>query len=100
MRTSIAQRDSTALSLMFGLPPDQDVADRVVISADVPFDPVCNRDMRRYVAVTSRRHSSSDRETIVNRLLDWAEDARARGRERRAEYLVCLAWEAYDRVPG
>jgi len=39
----------------------------------------------------------SSRDKTVNRLLDWAEDARMAGRRERAEYLLSLAWEAFDR---
>ena len=39
-----------------------------------------------------------DWEAFVNRLLDWADEARRRGRRQRAEDLVCLAWEAYERM--
>ena len=37
------------------------------------------------------------RDKLVNRLLDWAQEARLGGREERAEMLLALAWEAYDR---
>jgi len=35
-------------------------------------------------------------ELLINRLLDWAEEARGQGRLKRADYLLSLAWEAYD----
>lgn len=38
------------------------------------------------------------RDKVVNRLLDWADDSHRRGQELRAEYLIALAWEAYDRL--
>jgi hypothetical protein len=48
---------------------------------------------------SSRVHSHSSRVTIVDLLLDWSDEARRLGRVQRAEYLLCLAWEAYDRLP-
>jgi hypothetical protein len=42
----------------------------------------------------------ADRATIVNRILDWSDEARARGQVRRAEHMVCLAWAAYDQTPA
>lgn len=42
--------------------------------------------------------TTADRDAVVNRVLDWSEAARARGREERAQRLLCLAWEAFDRA--
>jgi len=36
--------------------------------------------------------------SFIDRVLTWAEEARNNGRELRAEYLVCVAWQAYDEV--
>jgi hypothetical protein len=33
---------------------------------------------------------------VIERLLDWCEQARRSGRERRADALLLLAWKAYD----
>ena len=33
---------------------------------------------------------------IIDRLLNWVDEARSNGRELRAEYLIGLAWVAYD----
>jgi hypothetical protein len=98
MRTSIAQNDGAVLPLMFGL--QTEVGDRRLTGVDLSSDPAQRSDGESYASVFAHSRLSHDRETIVNRVLDWAEEARARGRVRRAEYLVCLAWEAYDRVPG
>ena len=42
--------------------------------------------------------NSEKRDVMVNRLLDWAEQARAHGHENRSEELTLLAWEAYERL--
>lgn len=63
------------------------------------LSPVRNRDGKVGAFVVDYTRSRSNRDTIVNRLLDWSDNARRLGRVRRADYLVCLAWEAYDRVP-
>lgn len=34
---------------------------------------------------------------VTERLLVWSEEARRRGQPARAEALLLLAWEAYDR---
>jgi hypothetical protein len=34
---------------------------------------------------------------VTDRLLDWTEQASLAGRRHRAETLLLLAWEAYDR---
>ena len=38
------------------------------------------------------------RDVMVNRLLDWAEQARSHGRDNRSEDLTLLAWDAYERI--
>ena len=37
-----------------------------------------------------------EQELVINRLLDWAEEARRHGRSKRADHLVDLAWIAFD----
>ena len=37
-----------------------------------------------------------NRDFVIHRLLDWADEARGKRRLARAEHLVELAWEAYD----
>lgn len=44
--------------------------------------------------------SRLDRGATINRILDWCDEARAGGRAERAQFLTCLAWEAYDRLPA
>ena len=38
-----------------------------------------------------------DPDAAVARLADWADEARHSGRARRADELLSLAWQAYDR---
>jgi hypothetical protein len=45
-----------------------------------------------------RRLAGLDRTSVINRILDWSDEARAKGRNDRAQYLTCLAWSAYDGV--
>ena len=40
-----------------------------------------------------------DRDTVVNRILDWAEQARLLNRLQRSNELTRLAWEAYETLP-
>ena len=39
------------------------------------------------------------RDTVVNRILDWAEQARLLNRLQRSNELTRLAWEAYETLP-
>ena len=88
------QNDSTALLCGFSLQPE---AGERVLCGGYP-GPMHVSDGSGRASVFAHSTVSANRETVVNRLLDWAEEARARGRERRAENLVCLAWDAYDRL--
>lgn len=44
-----------------------------------------------------RPRPSRDPHALVERLTDWSEAARRAGRTERADRLLLLAWEAYDR---
>lgn len=101
MQASVARNDDTCLPLMFGMkPPGELVAGQLVdcvppmrSAAIAPID-----NSHRRARDLDVRDSHSDWETVVTRLLDWADEAKLRGRARRADYLVCLAWEAYERL--
>ena len=67
---------------------------RPLPTADVDGVPVVSMDGSQ----VSVYRSSCERDIIINRLLDWAEEARSRGREQRSEELTLLAWEAYERL--
>jgi len=84
---------------MFAMPPGEELAATTFTQAGASLGPVCIQDSQTFVSVGTDAHARFDRDTIINRLLDWAVEAREQGRVRRADYLVCLAWEAYDRVP-
>jgi hypothetical protein len=99
MRTSVVQDNDASLSLTLGIPSGEELADARLTGRATPSDPVRGCDAQACACAGDRSHRRYDRETMVNRLLDWSEAARALGRVQRAEYLVCLAWEAYDRVP-
>ena len=98
MRTSLAQADHAAPFPIFAVPPVGDLAAAASTSVSASFGPMRSYDGQALVSATAA-HAHFDRETVVNRLLDWAVEARERGRVKRADYLVCLAWDAYDRVP-
>jgi hypothetical protein len=100
MVTSVAHADHAAPFPMFAMPPGEKLADTTFAPMGASFGPVCIQDGQAVASVGAHAHARFDREKIVNRLLDWAEEAREQGRARRADYLVCLAWDAYDRVPG
>lgn len=85
--------------LIFAIGSGEEVARETLATAGTSFGPVCNHDGLTYPLTVDRFHPRADRDTIVNRLLDWSNEARRVGRVERAEYLVCLAWEAYDRAP-
>lgn len=86
--------------LMFATRSGEEPAGGTFTAAETSFGPIRNHDSKAYSFIVDRSGGRADRATIVNRLLDWSDEARATGRLRRAEYLVCLAWDAYDRVPG
>ena len=99
MEIRIAANDDAAPSLTFGTGSSEQPAGQTFTTAGASLGPVRNPDDKACAIVVDYSHSRSNREAIVNRLLDWSDEARRLGRVRRAEYLVCLAWEAYDRVP-
>ena len=99
MFNSVAQADHAAPLPMFTMPPGKRLAGTTFNPEGAAHGPVRNHGSQAYVSAGIDTHARFDRETIINRLLDWAVEAREQGRVRRAEYLVCLAWEAYDRVP-
>jgi hypothetical protein len=99
METRIAPNDDAEPSLIFGIRSGEELAGRTVTPAVASHSPVRNHDGKACAFVVDYSHSRSNRGSIVNRLLDWSDEARRLGRVRRAEYLVCLAWDAYDRVP-
>lgn len=96
MRTAVAQADHAAPFPIFAMPSGEELAATTFTPDRGSFGPVRHHDS---VSVATDAHAHFDRDTIINRLLDWAAEAREQGRLRRYDYLVCLAWEAYDRVP-
>jgi hypothetical protein len=62
------------------------------------LSPVCNH--QGEARASAGGCVRADRASIVNRILDWSDEARARGQVRRAEHMVCLAWAAYDQTPA
>jgi hypothetical protein len=99
METRIAPNDDAGPSLTVGIGSSEGLAGRTLTTAGASLSPGRNHDGNALAFVVDHLHSRSNRATIVNRLLDWSDEARRLGRVRRAEYRVCLAWEAYDRVP-
>ena len=45
-----------------------------------------------------RRRATAERDAVVNRILDWCDQAHTNRRDERAQYLLNLAWEAFDRL--
>jgi hypothetical protein len=99
METRIAANDDFPPSPTYGIWASEELAGRTSITAGASLSPTHNPDDNTWALVVDDSHSRSNRGAIVNRLLDWSEEARGQDRLRRAEYLVWLAWEAYDRVP-
>ncbi len=99
MESRIAPNDNAAPSLIFAIGSGEELARRTFTTAGASLSPVGNDDGPACAFVVDYSYSRSNRGTIVNRLLDWSDEARRLGRVRRAEYLVGLAWEAYGRVP-
>ena len=99
METRIARNDNAALSLTFGIGSSEELAGRTLTTAGTSRRPVRNPDGKACALAVDYAHLRSNRDTIVTRLLDWSDEACRLGHVRRMEYLVCLAWEAYDRVP-
>jgi len=100
MGTSGASNHDAAPGLTLAIPSGEEPTGRALTTAETFCGPVCDHDNRAYPFVIDRSRRRADRATIVNRLLDWSDEARATGRVPRAEYLVWLAWDAYDRAPG
>jgi hypothetical protein len=99
METRIAPNDDAEPSLIVGIQSGEELAGRTVTPAVASLSPVRNQDGKACAFVVDYSRSRSNRASIVNRLLDWSEQARRLGRVQRAECLVCLAWQAYDRAP-
>lgn len=55
------------------------------------------QDNRRVASPGHRPRPLRDPPGVAARLADWSEAARLAGRTRRADRLLLLAWEAYDR---
>ena len=49
-----------------------------------------------YLSPVHHHRLRRNRNSVVNRLLYWADRAREQGRERRANHLIELAWTVYD----
>ncbi len=99
MRTSVAQGDSATAFPMLGILPGEELAGPAFPAEGASLAPVRDDDGPARASVVAWSRACSEREKVVNRLLDWADEARRQGRMRRADFLVCLAWDAYDRVP-
>lgn len=100
MEIRIAQSGGSAPSLIFDPTSGGEFASSVYTSAGVSLGPACNNGGMACASVVECSRPRFDRATIVNRMLDWSDEARAKGRVQRAEYLVCLAWDAYEQAPG
>jgi hypothetical protein len=102
MNTRITSQNEAVPSLLAWTGSSEQLMGRTWTMADASLTPnsVRNQDGNVYASVVDRSRRHADRATIVNRMLDWSDEARANGRVRRAEDLVCLAWEAYERIPG
>jgi hypothetical protein len=98
MQASTAQHDDACPSLMFAPLQDEEFADGTLPVTGVSFAMVRPNKSPAGIFVDQYSRSRPDWETFVNRLLDWADEAKRQGRERRADYLVSLAWEAYARM--
>ncbi|HUB15876.1 MAG TPA: hypothetical protein VMB34_28275 [Acetobacteraceae bacterium] len=42
---------------------------------------------------------AADPDAVVNRILDWCDQAHANRRDERVRHLLNLAWQAFDRLP-
>lgn len=58
---------------------------------------VPEQDNRRVACLGHRPRPLRDPHAAAVRLAGWSEAARSAGRTRRADRLLLLAWEAYDR---
>ncbi len=100
MGTSDTSNQDATPHLMFAVASGEESTGGTSTTAESSSGPVRNHEAEASPCIVSLSRRRADRATTVNRLLDWSDEARARGRVRRGEYLVCLAWDAYDRVPG
>jgi hypothetical protein len=99
MRTSVAPIYDATHAVTFVMASTEGPAGRISTTVDEFFSRYVNHGVQACASAADHSHWRYDRGTVVNRLLDWSDEARRLGRVRRAEYLVCLAWEAYDRLP-
>src|SRR5580658_2474868 len=96
--SDISNYDATS-DLMFAITSGEEPTGGTFTTAETSFGPLRNRVGKAYPFIVDHARPRADQAAIVNRLLDWSDKARATGRVRRAEYLVCLAWDAYHRLP-
>ena len=96
MDTRIAPNGDAASSLILGTGSGEELAGRTFTTAGASFGPVRTQDSKAFATVVGR--SRPDRAMVVNRLLDWSDEACATGRLQRAEHLVYQAWNAYGRL--
>jgi hypothetical protein len=94
MDSKIPANDDAAPSMIFGAGSGGEFGDGTFATTGVFLSPICNHHGKARASVVDRVRA--DRATIVNRILDWSDEARAKGQLRRAEHMVCLAWAAYD----
>jgi hypothetical protein len=96
--SDISNHDATS-DLMLGIASGEEPTGGTLTATETSSGPFRNLVGKAYPSIIDHARPRADRARTVNRLLDWSDEARATGRERRAEYLVCLAWDAYDRIP-
>jgi hypothetical protein len=99
MGTSDTSNYDATSDLIFAIASGEEPTRETFTTAETSFGPTRNRVGNAYPFIVDDARPRVNRATIVNRLLDWSDKARVAGRVRRAEHLVCLAWDAYDRVP-
>src|SRR5271156_5513332 len=99
MGTNDISNDDARPHPMFAIASGQESTGGTFTTGETCFVPIRNCVAKAYPLIVDHTRPRIDRATTINRLLDWSDEARSVGRVRRAEYLVCLAWDAYDRAP-
>ena len=97
MDSKIPANDDAAPSMIFGTGSGAEFGGGMFATAGVFLSPVRNHHGKAHASAGDR--VGADRATMVNRILDWSDEARAKGRVGRAEHMLCLAGAAYDEMP-
>jgi hypothetical protein len=98
MRTGTTPNNEATLFLPLRTSLGRELAGPITVPVDGRVGSLYKHGGETRIAVNEGPRRGYSRETVVNRLLDWHDEARRAGRAERADFLVYLAWEAYDRL--